>query len=77
MRYVGTRSEGKPGATNGCSPLALRESQTWGDAGNLARLGFETRKEQAMATLKQDTAHEQRVMNRTIFAKAGAVAYVI
>jgi hypothetical protein len=29
------------------------------------------------AGLKQDTAHEQRVMNRTIFAKAGAVAYVI
>jgi hypothetical protein len=30
-----------------------------------------------MATLKQDTAHEQRVINRTILAKAGAVAYVI
>ncbi len=30
-----------------------------------------------MATSKQETAHEQRVMNRTIFAKAGAVAYVI
>src|SRR5260370_7892549 len=30
-----------------------------------------------MATSKQETAHEQSVMNRTIFAKAGAVAYVI
>jgi hypothetical protein len=46
-------------------------------AGDPVRLGFETRKEQAMATLNQVTAHEQRVMNTTIIAKAGAVAYVI
>jgi hypothetical protein len=43
-------------------------------AGDPARLGFETRKEQSMATLKQDTAPEQRLMNRTIFAKAGAIS---